>query len=1569
MQNRERLVAQKHFAAGRWAEAERAGSDWLRQYPDDLVVLELVSMAQCYQGKWQDAIALCRHYLALNPDAADVHNNLAVALKEVGQWGEAILHFQRAIALRPDAAGVYSNLGNLLQVEGRWDEAIATYQQAIALKPEFADAYDGLASVLQLQGKFPEAIVHHSNAIAHAPRNARLYFNLGNTHRLMGQWDAAIAAYDQALEHQPIYAEAYGNLGLVFQQQGNLDRAFACYQRAAELRPNYPENQNNLASIYRVRGELEEAVTRYERAIALRPDYAEAHNNLGLCRYGLGQFAAAKASYQTAIQLKPDYAEAHFNLGLLLLLLGDLAAGFQGYEWRWRQPYYRPRSLPKPLWDGSDLRNKTILLHAEQGLGDTIQFIRYVPLVVRQGGRVVVECQESLIPLLANLPAISQVISQGQPLPAFDVHLPLLSLPRLFNTTLPTIPGAIPYLRAQPDESFVTDASTLNVGIAWAGNPDNPNDRRRSTALREWLPILHVPNVRFYSLQKGPKSAEWELWEGDDRGVDWSDRLTHFGDTAAAIAALDLIITVDTAIAHLAGAMGKPVWVLLAYVPDWRWLLHRLDSPWYPTAQLFRQSVRNQWQEVMAEVADTLTWGTVHRDQLASPLRHPAQPGLSDADEPASATTSTVLTLSEALSRIRTYYRQRDFSQARELCDRVLHARPQQPIALNLLGLVEEELGHYEAAIRCYERAIAAKADFAEAHNNIGNALQRSGQYADSIPWYERAIALNPDYAQAYSNMGAALQELGRFDASIAAYRQALQLKPDYPEAFYNMGNAYRNQGDFAAALEAYRQAIALRPHHAEAYNNTGLTLFDWGRAEDAIAAYRQAIALRSDYADAHLNLALSLLVLGDFQTGFREYEWRWRLQTKGFRPPRNCPQPVWDGTPLQGKTILLHAEQGFGDTIQFIRYAPLVAEQGGRVIVEVQAPLKQLVEGVAGIAQAIAVGEPVPPFDVHAPLLSLPYLLGTTPATIPASIPYLFADATRLPLPALPAVPVPRLKVGIVWAGSPTHRSDRYRSCRLDDLMPLFQVRDVAFYSLQKGPQVEAALHPRLVPLPVVDLSDRLHDFSDTAAAIAQLDLVITVDTSVGHLAAALGKPVWILLSYAPDWRWLLHRSDSPWYPTVRLFRQARFHHWGDVIAEVCSTLPTFTPPSAPVSHAVNRAASSPLRTSTAIGIGFPIGVETGWSVYGLNLSLQLLRRSDVTPVPLMPIANPARLNPIHRTLLLPLMEHQQRLQAQLKQTPDHPITTDWVMLRGLGNQFVMAEDHRRLVGRRNVGVIFSEDTHFTPAAIAIGHQFDRIIAGSTWNATVLQRYGLTQVRTVMQGIDPTLFHPAPKSGVLGDRFVIFSGGKLEYRKGQDLVVAAFRAFHSRHPDAVLMTAWHNLWPRTMVGIDRAGHVQGLPSIREGRMWVTEWLAQNGVPPTAIIDIGLIPNHLAGAIVREADVAVFPNRAEGGTNLVAMECLACGVPTILSANTGHLDLMGDHVFALRQQAPVTSMELYQGTADWGESDVDEMVETLEWIYYHREAAQERGQVAARWMQNWTWEHQCDRFLSAIDVL
>ena len=479
---------------------------------------------------------------------------------------------------------------------------------------------------------------------------------------------------------------------------------------------------------------------------------------------------------------------------------------------------------------------------------------------------------------------------------------------------------------------------------------------------------------------------------------------------------------------------------------------------------------------------------------------------------------------------------------------------PRHADALFNRGVSLAALGRHGEAIESYERAAALQPGHAQAHQNRGVALAALGRHAEALASYDRALAAKPDYAAAHNNRGVALAALGRPAEAVPAYERAIALRAAYPEALVNRAIALNDLDRCADALASCDRAIALKADHAEAHFNRGNALRELGRHAEAIRAYERAIGIDPGHASAHWNLADCRLLLGDFAGGWREYEWRWKLAQRAHGW-RDFAQPLWLGSePLRGRTILLHAELGLGDALQFCRYAPRVAALGATVLLEAHAPLVPLLRTLAGVREVVARGAPLPPFDYHCPLMSLPLAFRTDATSIPAEIPYLASDPARLERWRGRLGAATRPRIGVAWSGSRALANDK-RSMALARFMPLL-AGDADWVSLQKElDTTDAAL---LAAYPGVrHFGDELHDFADTAALVDLMDLVITVDTSVTHVAGALGKEVWLLLPHGShDWRWQLEREDSPWYPRARLFRQPAPGDWDRLVARVAREL-----------------------------------------------------------------------------------------------------------------------------------------------------------------------------------------------------------------------------------------------------------------------------------------------------------------------------------------------------------------------------------------------------------------------------
>lgn len=497
---------------------------------------------------------------------------------------------------------------------------------------------------------------------------------------------------------------------------------------------------------------------------------------------------------------------------------------------------------------------------------------------------------------------------------------------------------------------------------------------------------------------------------------------------------------------------------------------------------------------------------------------------------------------------------------AADLIRQAIALKPEQAGPHANLGLVLQALQQYQAALACFAQALQLQPDHAEAHNNHGNALRSLGRYPEALASYERALQLKPDYAVAYSNRGNVLQDLQRHPEALASYEQALRYQPDYAEAYNNRAHVLRRLNQTEAALESCVRALQLRPDYASAHHNCGNILQDLLRHRDALAFYQRAQQLQPDYAEAYLNEALCRLSLGEFAQGWQQYEWRWASATHAA-PRRGFSQPLWLGqAPLAGKTLLLHAEQGLGDTLQFCRFVPQLAALGATLLLEVPTPLRDLLRQLPGIAQLLAAGEPLPRFDYHCPLMSLPLALHTELATIPQQVPYLQADPLKVAAWRARLAPYPRPWIGLTWSGNPAHVNDHNRSLPLAALAPLLRTR-ASWICAQTG--LAPAERAEFAALGGIDLTQDLHDFSETAALLACVDQVLAIDSAGAHLAGALARPTLLMLPYNADFRWLIGRSDTPWYPSLRLLRQARRGDWSEVLAQAMALLATAADPA----------------------------------------------------------------------------------------------------------------------------------------------------------------------------------------------------------------------------------------------------------------------------------------------------------------------------------------------------------------------------------------------------------------------
>ena len=1058
---------------------------------------------------------------------------------------------------------------------------------------------------------------------------------------------------EKILATDPRHPEANKLLGLVYSLKRDYENSLPYLQRAALMQPQQTQTLSNYGlSLYYLK-RFREAVKYLQKAVDLDESNAAALSNLGLCLSELwqfdaanqvlrkslhlnpqlvssyctlgnnltkqGHFAEAEQHFRKALEIQPDHVNSHFNLAFLLLLTGNYRQGWREYQWRLKRPDFGYQTHSSPRWEGQSLADKTLLLLAEQGMGDLLQGLRFIKDIKTDGTLIIVQAHRPLIPLLQACQEIDLLVPLGIPLPEADYHIPVLDLPFVLQSDLTTLAAHYPYL--QIDQSRYEEwaqrlgrTDKVRIGIAWQGNPDMQGDGRRSFPLDEFSPLAELATVELISLQKGETGTRQIIKFKEQFALTEPDtelgRERDFMDTAAIMAHMDLVICSDSSVAHLAGALGIPAWLVINTAADWRWLRERDDSPWYPSVRLFRQTEEGDWAEVFRRIRLQLTRtpkeslqqqsGYRLRDNTArsklAPLYRQAAQAYMQGDFHGSrqlclemlAIEPRNFEINELLGMI--YVKSANYTEAFQHLKRAAMMKPGHVQVLNNMGLTLCHLSRYEDAKKYLLRATEQDASNAEAKNNLGLALLGLEKPEDAEQVLRQAIALNPDYAQPYDLLGNALDSQDRKSESLDAYKKAvarapdneqflanlaqqyfkmerlddseatfskiLELNPNSKEAYLGFGFIKAHKGELTASIHDNEKALRIDPEFAVGYLNLGHSLYQLQRFPEAEAAYRKAISLRPEFVDAHFNLACLLLQKGEFREGWEEY--RWRSQRQGITIYKHA-SPEWSGEDLSNKSIVILSEQGNGDMIQAIRYLSKIKNETTNIILESHDLLAPLFALLPEVSQIIIRGRELPPADYHIPVFNIPAVLSGDINSLSTKEPYLRATPESIREWSARLGKKTGFRAGIVWQGNPKFATDKLRSFSRREFAKIAGMENLQLISLQKGitgtTQIpEFKKHHDL--LDVDEGLDRERNFMDTAAIIMNLDLVITSDTSVAHLAGALGAPTWILLSENADWRWFTDREDSPWYPTVRLFRQQESGNWKPLFETVYQAL-----------------------------------------------------------------------------------------------------------------------------------------------------------------------------------------------------------------------------------------------------------------------------------------------------------------------------------------------------------------------------------------------------------------------------
>lgn len=580
--------------------------------PDHLEAHWSLGVVLHESGRIEDALAACDRALARLPNVSGLHNNRGTILQSLGRFDEALVAYEHAIETSSSRDFLpFNNSVDILKKMGRLTEALETCDRGLSLYPDSAELLNCKGVVLADLDRFDEALELYNAAIERQPDLAAAFSNRAKIALRQQQNARAIADCDRAIALHPSMPEAFHTRGRVLRDTKKLAEAVIDFERAIELRPNFFQAIVDLGAVLHRLRRFEEALGQYDRVIAMNPEFAEGFQDRAITLLDLARYDEALRDFEKAISLNPNLANAHWNEAIARLLTGDLKVGWEKSEWRWEseealKPY---RQFSQPMWKGEPLEGKTILVHNEQGLGDAIQFARYIPMLAAKGATVILDVNRALNSILSGIQGVNVVLRSDEKYEQFDFHCPLLSLPLGFSTTLETIPNK-PYLpqpvRTGRWDKLLHPKTKSRIGIVWSGGTTHPNDCNRSIPLDTFMGALEGVDATFVSLQKEVRPRDSDVLKSHSKILDLRAELTSFTETAELIAELDLVISVDTSVAHLAGALQRPVWILLPYVPDWRWLLDRDDSPWYPTARLFRQTASREWKTVLDRVNDAL---------------------------------------------------------------------------------------------------------------------------------------------------------------------------------------------------------------------------------------------------------------------------------------------------------------------------------------------------------------------------------------------------------------------------------------------------------------------------------------------------------------------------------------------------------------------------------------------------------------------------------------------------------------------------------------------------------------------------------------------------------------------------------------------------------------------------------------------------------------------------------------------------------------------------------------------------------------------------------------------------
>jgi tetratricopeptide (TPR) repeat protein len=1061
------------------------------------------------------------------------------------------------------------------------------------------ELYNIRGVALRSSGRLTEAKEWMLRGKALYPESIDITHNLAVTVTDLGELEHGAQLSEEVRSKNPKHIESYKNLGRIYITLRDTTKAKAIFTEYEKIDPNHIDILVGFGAAAIIDEEINKAIEYFEKAIKRDPNQGSAWGNLGLCYKLIGEYSKAKKCLFTACKVDPEQVEHPWNLALIQLTLGEMKEGWSNYEIRFdprriaTDRVKMPATTVPRLQKKDNIKNKTVLMLQEQGFGDTLQFYRFARELKKDGAKKVIAIvSPELVHVIRTIPWIDEVryeLLDTHELPDYWVYP--MSLPNRYEDQLAIeIPAPIPYLGVFEEKYQIWNQhfnknknKKLRVGLLWAGRKTHTNDKNRSMQLRDLAQLAkYQDRVEFVSLQKGER-------EDDDAGVPWdiqrcADKISDFSDTAAILENMDLLISVDSGPIHLAGAMGMPVWLMLPRVFDFRWMVDRLDSPWYPTVKLFRQESNGKWDSVVKKIDQELGKLLQQNSPRWTTKRYHIHPNLLN---------TTVAGVNLFLYSAYEYHQEGKLEIALALYQEVLAYEPKNSDAIRNVAAIYRALNQIPQALACYQQGIAQGESNSIFYSNYGNLLNQLNDFNGAIHQANRAIELDANNSQAWYIRSDAYFQLGQLENALVAVQRAVSLSAEFPyivrkvlveielcnwlaakesleqlkvigqettEYHLLLAHLYKETQEFDLSLKCYEKSLTINPNHDEAYMNRGVLKANMLDYDGAIEDVNKALRLAPENAEAHFNLSLFLLTQGRFEEGWPEYEWRMdprRTRQERVQKP-SLQMPMWQGESLQGKAILLMPEQGFGDYFQFVRYAQYLKSLGAIVIAAAPAPLVEILKACPWVDQVAQDGDQIS-YHCWVFPMSLPFFAKTSIETIPKTIPYLKADPQKIiqwrDWLKANGFELEKPIIGICWQGAKTHKHDRQRSIHPQDLDNLIASHpQYQFIGIVKEPGALASY--KIGKSELINAGPVIQYFSDTAALLENLDHLITIDSAPAHLAGALGIPTWIMLDSLPDFRWMLDRTDSPWYPTVTLYRKPLRGNWTSVLNQISKNL-----------------------------------------------------------------------------------------------------------------------------------------------------------------------------------------------------------------------------------------------------------------------------------------------------------------------------------------------------------------------------------------------------------------------------